>query len=76
MFCDLEKQIINISINGKLPKTINFKVNEPLALELKDFVNSIKTGKLPKANGDIGFRIVKIAEAATKSMHQKKIVNF
>jgi UDP-N-acetylglucosamine 3-dehydrogenase len=73
-FCNLEKQIINIYRNEKLIKTINFNFREPLNLELNDFVNSIKSSKIPKATADIGLNIVKIAEAATKSIYEKKIV--
>jgi|APSaa5957512535_1039671.scaffolds.fasta_scaffold53850_2 UDP-N-acetylglucosamine 3-dehydrogenase len=73
-FCDLEKQIINIYRNKKLIKTINFNFKEPLNLELNDFINSIKSSKTPKATGDVGLNIVKIAEAATKSIYKKKII--
>jgi len=75
-FCDLEKQIIELYKNGKLTKKMKYKFKEPLALELNEFVNCIKTGKQPKANGNIGYRIVKIAEYATKSAHQKRIIKF
>jgi predicted dehydrogenase len=75
-FCDLEKQIINIYRNGKLINSINFKFKEPLNLELNEFIHSIRSSKTPKANGDVGLNIVKIAEIATNSIHQEKILNF
>lgn len=75
-YCDLEKQIIELYKNGKLTKIIKFTFKEPLALELNEFVRCIKTGKQPKANGNIGYRIVKIAEFVTKSAHQKRIIKF
>ena len=73
-FCDLEKQTISIHNNKSSTKIINFKFKEPLELELNDFINSIKTMKSPKADGNVGQRIIKIAEIATKSIQQRKII--
>ena len=75
-YCDLEKQIIELYKNGKLTKIIKFTFKEPLTLELNEFMRCMKTGKQPKANGSIGYRIVKIAEFATKSAYQKRIIKF
>lgn len=42
--------------------------DEPLALEVGDFVSSIKTGDKPKADGNNGLLVVQILEAAQRSM--------
>jgi UDP-N-acetylglucosamine 3-dehydrogenase len=55
-------------------QTVNVKVMEPLKLELEDFVESIKTGKKPLANGEVGARVVMIAEKALKSARLKRSV--
>mgnify|MGYP006428284395 FL=1 len=74
--CDLEKQIIEIHRNKQKSKKRIFSFKEPLGLELNEFIECIKTGKQPKANGIIGHRIVKVAELATRSLNQKKILKF
>ena len=58
----------------QLSKRIEPKFLEPLNLELKDFVNCIKNRKQPIANGEVGARVVKIAELATKSLRLQKPV--
>jgi len=74
--CDLMKQQIEIYQNEKLNKVIKPKFKEPLKLELEEFVNCIKNKKKSKADGYIGARVVKIAEAATKSLKTKKPLRF
>lgn len=72
--CNLGIQLINIYENGKLKKKMMPKHEESLKLELIDFVSSINTNRKPKADGIIGSRIVKIAEAATKSLKMGKTI--
>ena len=45
-------------------------VNEALALMAGDFVESIKTGRRPTADGRSGLKVVKILEAAQESLKQ------
>ena len=71
---DLLTQKIEIFKNGKLSKVISPKFNEPLELELKEFVKCINSQKTPIADGKIGADIVKIAEMATRSLRTKKVV--
>jgi predicted dehydrogenase len=53
---------------------LNVKFEEPLKLELKDFVECIKTGRKPIAHGQVASRIVLIAEKALESAHLKRSV--
>ena len=41
---------------------------EPLSLELQDFAKAIRTGKQPRSNARLGLDIVRVMEAATRSM--------
>jgi predicted dehydrogenase len=68
------EQKIEIFQNENLKKTINPKFSEPLNLELREFVNCIKNKKQSKANGNVGVRVVKMAENASKSLKTKKPV--
>ncbi len=72
----ISKQQIEIYQNEKLNKVIKPKFKEPLKLELEEFANCIKNKKKPKADGQIGARVVKIAESATKSLKTKKPIKF
>jgi len=74
--CDLMKQQIEIYQNEKLNKVIKPKFEEPLKLELEEFATCIKNKRNPKADGQLGARIVKIAEVATKSLKTKKPIRF
>jgi hypothetical protein len=42
--------------------------SEALLVEGKHFVECIRTGKTPVSNGEFGFRMVELIEAATASM--------
>jgi predicted dehydrogenase len=53
---------------------LNVKFEEPLKLELKDFVECIKTGKKPIANAEVASRSVMIAEKALESARLKRSV--
>ena len=74
--CDLLKQKVEIYRKGLLKKEIIFKHEEPLYLEIKDFLKCMKKKTVPKADGFIGTKIVKIAEIAKKSSESGKIINF
>ncbi len=41
---------------------------EPLSLELQDFARAIRTGQQPRSNGQLGLEIVRVLEAAQRSM--------
>ncbi len=43
---------------------------EPLALELDDFVEAIRTGRRPRVDGHDGLRAVRLAEQVLQSMQQ------
>ena len=72
--CDLMAQKIEVLQKEKPVKIINCKFSEPLNLELREFVNCIKNKRQPKANGDVGARVIKLAETATRSLKERKIV--
>jgi predicted dehydrogenase len=42
---------------------------EPLRLECEDFAAAIRTGRLPRASGEVGLEVVKVLEAAEQSLH-------
>ncbi len=41
---------------------------EPLHLECEDFANSIRTGTIPRANGEVGLAVVKVLAAAQEAL--------
>jgi predicted dehydrogenase len=43
---------------------------EPLALELKDFAQSIRTGEDPRSSGALGLEVVRVLKAAAVSMER------
>lgn len=45
---------------------------EPLRLECEDFANSIRTGIEPRANGEVGLSVVRVLEAAQKSLEESQ----
>jgi len=53
---------------------LNVKIEEPLKLELKDFVECVRTGRKPIAHGQVASRTVMIAEKALESAHLKRSV--
>lgn len=83
---DLSKQTVvihNIHIekqNGTLKaidegsSAVDVKIVEPLELELKDFVECIKTGRKPIAHGQVALKTVMIAEKALESARLKRSV--
>ena len=46
---------------------------EPLHLECEDFVNSIRTGRKPRANGEVGLEVVKVLSAVQETL-QKQVM--
>jgi predicted dehydrogenase len=42
--------------------------NEPLALELRDFADAIRTGGQPRSNADLGVEVVRMIEAVDRSL--------
>jgi predicted dehydrogenase len=57
---------------GSLAVYVEFE--EPLKLELKDFIECVKTGRKPTANGQVASRTVMIAEKALESARLKRSV--
>jgi predicted dehydrogenase len=58
--------------HGSSPVDVKFE--EPLKLELKNFIECVKTGRKPIANGEVASRSVMIAEKALESAHLKRSV--
>ncbi|GHO84325.1 Gfo/Idh/MocA family protein [Dictyobacter formicarum] len=48
---------------------------EPLRLECEDFVNSIRTGNQPRANGEVGLAVVRVLEAAQAALEKQEAIN-
>ncbi|GCE17414.1 oxidoreductase [Dictyobacter kobayashii] len=48
---------------------------EPLRLECEDFVNSIRTGNPPRANGEVGLAVVRVLEAAQLALEKQEAIN-
>jgi len=83
---DLSKQTVTLhniymEINKGTPKAVDagstsldVKFEEPLKLELRDFVECLKTGRKPIAHGEIASRVVMIAEKALESARLKRSV--
>ncbi len=44
---------------------------EPLRLECEDFVNSIRTGAQPRANGEVGLAVVRVLAAAEEALSKQ-----
>lgn len=52
----------------------NIDIAEPLLFEVEDFARCIKYDKLPKSSGSFGLEILKIIEAANKSVGHNKVI--
>lgn len=48
---------------------------EPLRLECEDFVNAIRTGITPRANGEVGLAVVKVLAAIQQCLDQQEQMN-
>jgi predicted dehydrogenase len=42
---------------------------EPLAVECGDFISSVQSGRKPRSDGELGLRVVRVLEAADRSLH-------
>ena len=49
----------------------NIKLNEPLRDECEHFIACVRSGSRPLTDGKDGFDVVKVLEAATRSMHEQ-----
>jgi predicted dehydrogenase len=47
---------------------------EPLRLECEDFVNSIRTGKPPRASGEVGLAVVRVLAAVQEALDRQVTV--
>ena len=70
----MEKKDGTFNAVDKGSSSLNVKFEEPLKLELKDFVESISAGKKPVADGEEASRSVMIAEKALESARLKRSV--
>jgi len=70
----MEKKDGTFNAVDKGSSSLNVKFEEPLKLELKDFVESISAGKKPLADGEEASRSVMIAEKALESARLKRSV--
>jgi len=63
----IEKNNVTFKAIDKGSCTLDVKFEEPLELELTDFIQCVKTGRQPIANGETASRTVMIAEKALES---------
>ena len=49
----------------------HLEITEALALELSEFVQCVETASTPLADGRAGLRVVRLLEAATRSLAQR-----
>lgn len=48
----------------------NIKQEEPLRIQIREFFNAIKEGRAPETDGRAGLRVVRILEAAMRSLRE------
>ena len=72
-FTDDPQQIYEMRVGYRTGDMWAPKVDstEALRLEGEHFVDCIENGKTPMTDGSLGFRVVELIEAATRSMHQR-----
>ncbi|HVP92290.1 MAG TPA: Gfo/Idh/MocA family oxidoreductase [Acidobacteriota bacterium] len=70
----MEKKDGTFKAVDKGSSPVDVKFEEPLKLELKDFIECVKTGRKPIANGEVASKSVLIAEKALESAHLKRSV--
>ncbi|MCK4614644.1 MAG: Gfo/Idh/MocA family oxidoreductase [Thermoplasmata archaeon] len=56
--------------------SVGLKKEEPLKLELEDFVDAIERKRGPLVTGEDGVKVIQIAEGAMKSAHTGEVVRF
>ena len=70
----MEKKDGTFKAIDKGSSPLDVKFEEPLKLELRDFIECIKTGRKPIAHGEVASRSVLIAEKALESAHSNRSV--
>ena len=70
----IEEQNDTLKAVDKGSLDVDVKFEEPLRLELKDFVECVKTGRKPLANDQVALRTIMIAEKALESARLKRSV--
>jgi len=45
-------------------------VTEPLQLEMRHFIECVRGRKRPRSDGEAGLRVVRVLEAATRSLRE------
>ena len=85
--CDLLHQKLKLhhtfieAHNGKLEAIdegtteLEVKFEEPLKVELQDFINCVKTGQKPLADGESALQVIKVAEKALESARLRRSVD-
>jgi len=85
--CDLLHQELKLhhifieAHNGKLEAIdegtteLKVKFEEPLKVELQDFINCITTGEKPLADGESALQVIKVAEKALESARLRRSVD-
>jgi predicted dehydrogenase len=51
----------------------HLKIDEPLRLECQHFLECIRERKSPRSDGNDGLRVIKVLDAAQKSLHQNGV---
>jgi predicted dehydrogenase len=70
----MEKKDGTFKTIDKGSSPLDVKFEEPLKLELRDFIECVKTGRKPIARGEVASRSVLIAEKALESAHLNRSV--
>jgi predicted dehydrogenase len=67
----MEKNNETFKAIDKGTMNLDVKIEEPLKLELKDFIECVKTGRKPIVHGQVASRAVMIAEKTLESARLK-----
>lgn len=70
----VKKQNETLKAVDKGITTMDVKTEEPLKIELRDFVECVKTGRKPIAHAQVALRTIMIAEKALKAARLKRSV--
>ncbi|MDP2194254.1 MAG: Gfo/Idh/MocA family oxidoreductase, partial [Alphaproteobacteria bacterium] len=54
---------------------VDLAISEPLRMECQHFIDSIATNQQPRTDGHEGLRVLRVLDAAQKSLHLKQNVN-
>jgi UDP-N-acetylglucosamine 3-dehydrogenase len=63
----IETQNGRLKAKNRGSRRIDLEFREPLKLELLDFIECVKTGRKPLADGQVALNIIKVAEKALES---------